>query len=127
APPPGFGPRADVPAKAADAPPAKAADDPKAAKQKSKTSTQTTKSAPPANKTVKRTEARAQPAAEPGRAEAPKRGAYGPGADAGSGYRSCVPGDTTPAGTVKDGYRKFEAATPFGRTCRWEKTQSVVD
>jgi hypothetical protein len=31
-----------------------------------------------------------------------------------------VPGDTTPAGTVRDGYRKLVTQTPFGNACRWE-------
>jgi len=42
------------------------------------------------------------------------------GADYGSGYRACVPGDTTPAGTVKDGYRKVMTQTMFGQSCHWE-------
>jgi hypothetical protein len=36
------------------------------------------------------------------------------------GIKSCVPGDTAPAGTVTDGYRKVVTATPFGSSCRWE-------
>ena len=66
-------------------------------------------------------------AAEAAPAPAPKPGAYGPGQDVGSGFRACVPGDTTPAGTVKQGYRKFTANTPFGASCRWEKAPGVPD
>jgi hypothetical protein len=44
----------------------------------------------------------------------------GPGADIGGGYRACQPNDATPSGTVKDGLRKVEVATPFGKSCRWE-------
>ena len=34
--------------------------------------------------------------------------------------RSCVAGDKTPAGTVKDGYRKTVVNGPFGPSCQWE-------
>ena len=34
--------------------------------------------------------------------------------------RSCVPGDKSPAGTVKDGYRKSVVPGPFGSMCQWE-------
>ncbi len=34
--------------------------------------------------------------------------------------RPCVAGDTSPSGTVADGYRKIVSETPFGRVCRWE-------
>lgn len=44
----------------------------------------------------------------------------GPGRDTGDGFRACVAGDKTPAGTVKDGFRKVVYTTPFGQTCRWE-------
>ena len=42
---------------------------------------------------------------------------------AGQSQRSCVPGDTSPAGTVVDGYRKNLTATPFGSICTWIKAQ----
>ncbi len=42
------------------------------------------------------------------------------GADIGGGIRACLPGDTSPHGTVSGGYRKLIAETPFGKTCRWE-------
>ena len=44
----------------------------------------------------------------------------GPGEDIGGGRRACQPGDTSPAGTIMDGYRKFERDTPFGKMCHWE-------
>jgi hypothetical protein len=34
--------------------------------------------------------------------------------------RSCVPGDRSPAGTVKDGYKKTVVPGPFGSMCQWE-------
>jgi len=53
--------------------------------------------------------------------------AAAPGAEvptaAGQSQRSCVPGDTSPAGTVVDGYRKNVTATPFGSICSWTKSQ----
>jgi hypothetical protein len=48
----------------------------------------------------------------------PKDGS--PGLDIGGAARACVPGDTTPAGTVMGGYRKIVTQTPFGASCRWE-------
>lgn len=44
----------------------------------------------------------------------------GPGAELGGSTRACVPGDTSPAGTVVDGYRKVVSETPFGKRCHWE-------
>ena len=35
-------------------------------------------------------------------------------------FRACVPGDTTPAGAVVEGYRKVLEPSPFGQLCRWE-------
>jgi hypothetical protein len=46
--------------------------------------------------------------------------AEGPGADMGNSTRACVPGDTSPPGTVKDGLKKVVTKTPFGDSCRWE-------
>jgi hypothetical protein len=43
------------------------------------------------------------------------------GADNGGGVRMCVKGDTTPAGTIVDGYKKRIATNMFGETCMWEK------
>lgn len=47
----------------------------------------------------------------------------GPGGEAGAPTRPCQPGDTAPAGTVSDGYRKVLTKTPFGASCYWEKVQ----
>ena len=47
----------------------------------------------------------------------------GPGNEVGAGYRACVPGDTTPAGSVVDGYRKIVNNTPFGEQCVWRSGQ----
>lgn len=49
--------------------------------------------------------------------------AKGPGMEAGENYRFCQPGDTSPAGTVVDGYRKVIRKSPFGDRCLWEKVQ----
>jgi hypothetical protein len=34
--------------------------------------------------------------------------------------RSCVAGDKSPSGTVKDGFRKSVVPGPFGEMCQWE-------
>lgn len=34
--------------------------------------------------------------------------------------RACVPGDSSPSGTVKDGYKKLVVTSPFGPICTWE-------
>jgi hypothetical protein len=47
----------------------------------------------------------------------------GPGVELGADSRACVPGDTTPAGTVQDGFRKVVNKTPFGDSCRWERVK----
>lgn len=45
----------------------------------------------------------------------------GPGtADLGNDMRSCQPNDSNPSGTVRDGMKKVETVTPFGKSCRWE-------
>jgi hypothetical protein len=44
-----------------------------------------------------------------------------PGIDIGGNLRGCTPGDKSPAGTVRDGYRKVVTVTPFGQSCSWEK------
>lgn len=49
--------------------------------------------------------------------DAPK----GPGQDRGGGRRGCQPGDSSPAGTIADGWRKVERETPFGKSCWWEQ------
>jgi hypothetical protein len=45
------------------------------------------------------------------------------GADRGDGFRGCVMTDTTPAGTVVDGYRKVVTTTLMGKSCYWEKAK----
>jgi hypothetical protein len=45
----------------------------------------------------------------------------GPGTDTQFGIKTCQPNDSTPEGTVADGYRKTSKATPFGSACYWEK------
>ncbi|MGA2325294.1 MAG: hypothetical protein ABSH05_03315 [Bryobacteraceae bacterium] len=42
-----------------------------------------------------------------------------PDFDLGSGHRACARGDTAPAGTVADGYRKMVRDGPFGEICDW--------
>jgi hypothetical protein len=44
----------------------------------------------------------------------------GPGEDTGRGYKVCNVNDSTPEGSVVDGYRKVSLATPFGNACRWD-------
>jgi hypothetical protein len=41
----------------------------------------------------------------------------------GTDFRGCVAGDTTPAGTVVDGYRKMTPRTLMGNSCFWEKVK----
>jgi hypothetical protein len=43
------------------------------------------------------------------------------GTDMGGGFRGCVAGDTSPAGTILDGYRKVVARTVMGSSCHWEQ------
>jgi hypothetical protein len=38
----------------------------------------------------------------------------------GADLKACQPGDSSPAGTIADGYKKVTSATPFGQSCRWE-------
>ena len=42
------------------------------------------------------------------------------GADNGGGVRMCVKGDTSPVGTVIDGYKKVVTTNMFGETCMWQ-------
>lgn len=44
-----------------------------------------------------------------------------PGVDVGAGgsVKACAPGDTSPAGTVADGYTKIVKLNPFGSECTW--------
>jgi hypothetical protein len=47
----------------------------------------------------------------------------GPGESAGTDRRMCQAGDNSPEGAVVNGYRKVLAATPFGKSCYWEKVR----
>lgn len=44
-----------------------------------------------------------------------------PGIDIAADTKACQPGDTSPAGSVQDGYRKVVTQSPFGGSCRWER------
>jgi hypothetical protein len=44
-----------------------------------------------------------------------------PGVELTPSIKACLPGDTSPAGTMADGYKKITTPTPFGVQCRWEK------
>lgn len=46
-----------------------------------------------------------------------------PGNDIGGGRKSCIAGDTSPTGTVADGYRKVSTSYAFGPICYWEPTR----
>ncbi len=43
----------------------------------------------------------------------------GPGIDLGNERRGCIPGDTSPSGTVVGGMKKVLTASPFGASCQW--------
>ena len=75
----------------------------------------------------------ANAAAERAAAEAPKQtaaaapppapvvaGEAKPGKSMGGSAKACQPGDTAPAGTIADGFKKVVSASPFGQVCRWE-------
>jgi hypothetical protein len=57
-------------------------------------------------------------AAVQARVEAPS--AKGPGESTTFGFKTCVPNDNTPVGTVQDGFRKTQVQTPFGPACVWD-------
>jgi hypothetical protein len=44
----------------------------------------------------------------------------GPGEQTSEEHRSCQAGDTSPAGTIRNGYRKVLLSSPFGDLCRWD-------
>lgn len=44
-----------------------------------------------------------------------------PGIDIAADTKACQPGDTSPSGSVQDGYRKVVTQSPFGGSCRWER------
>jgi hypothetical protein len=61
----------------------------------------------------------AQTPQPPARVETPT--AKGPGGDAiGGTSKLCQQNDSTPFGTVQDGFRKTEVKTPFGSACLWD-------
>jgi hypothetical protein len=43
-----------------------------------------------------------------------------PGADIGGGRKGCLPGDTSPGGTIAEGFRKTSTTYAFGPICFWE-------
>lgn len=44
----------------------------------------------------------------------------GPGTQTSEEHRACQAGDTSPAGTIRNGYVKVLIASPFGDLCRWD-------
>src|SRR5215831_1393553 len=46
-----------------------------------------------------------------------------PGNDMGAGFRACIMGDSSPAGTVAEGYTKKISQSPMGPQCFWEKNK----
>jgi hypothetical protein len=48
------------------------------------------------------------------------KSAIGPGELTGMGTRICDANDSTPAGTVVNGFKKTEGRTPFGAFCVWD-------
>ena len=66
-------------------------------------------------------ESDAQPAPPPAPPQAPPiKSATGPGDPTNFGTRTCTPNDSTPAGTVVNGFKKTEGRTPFGAFCVWD-------
>ena len=61
-----------------------------------------------------------RPAAAAAPPPPPVQAAYGPGETTGFGFKTCVPNDTTPEGTVVGGFRKTISRTPFGSACKWD-------
>jgi hypothetical protein len=43
------------------------------------------------------------------------------GPDNGGGVRQCVKGDTSPVGSIVDGYKKVVTTNMFGETCMWQQ------
>jgi hypothetical protein len=46
-----------------------------------------------------------------------------PGLEMTPTMKACLPGDSSPAGTVSEGFRKIVTPTPFGNSCRWEQVR----
>jgi hypothetical protein len=64
----------------------------------------------------------APPAAQPSGPAPPVNSGQPVAAGPGKGG-VCVPGDTSPSGTVVGGYKKNSVATPFGAVCSWVQVQ----
>lgn len=62
----------------------------------------------------------ADTAARRPQAAPPPANVSGPGTDVGGGNRACQPGDTLPAGTIRDGMKKVTRVMPMGTLCHWE-------
>lgn len=60
----------------------------------------------------------AAPPPPPKPAETPRE--KGPGEATTFGFKTCQLNDSTPFGTVVDGYKKNKVSTPFGDTCVWD-------
>jgi hypothetical protein len=66
-------------------------------------------------------ESDARPAPPPAPPQAPPiKSAIGPGELTNQGTRICDPNDSTPAGSVVDGFKKTQGRTPFGAFCVWD-------
>lgn len=92
------------------------------------------KEAPPAAQTTAAAAApaaAARPAVAPIKSAAPQAAASAVaskddplfGSETRPGVRSCVGGDTSPTGTLHNGYKKTSSNTMFGEICTWEKVQ----
>jgi len=44
----------------------------------------------------------------------------GAGEQTSFGFKTCLPDDSSPEGTVDRGFRKVITQTPFGKSCRWD-------
>lgn len=76
------------------------------------------RSAPPAPADSNNSRPTPQPPATPA-AHTAKKGEPEPGQDVGNNFRACQPGDTSPPGTVSNGFKKVVTPSPFGEMCRW--------
>lgn len=81
----------------------------------------TSKEAPPPQQ-VANTAAPPPPAQAAGSLASAPAANSGPalGLEQASGMRGCAPGDTSPAGTVLDGFKKVTNQTLMGKSCWWE-------
>ena len=84
--------------------------------------------------TVRRTLAQLMDHTAPAQAEAPRqqnnapaapappvvKSNLGPGEVTQFGFKTCQPNDSTPDGSVVQGFRKVTTQTPFGPSCRWD-------